>query len=278
MKRGDFLKVTTLSTIAATTGLASCKSKNKPDLHGFVNIFDGKDLSGWHTNRQRIAHGTGGLWQVENGVLTGQQDPPGSGNGGILMTDKKYDDFELLIDLAPDWGIDSGVFLRTNQRGQCFQIYVDYHNHGVIGFMDTESDGKFPRMVIHPFDIFGVFDDSGKLINLKTKPDPRKNAWGAGYLKYHCTPEQWKKAWQVGKWNTMRIKCVGKYPTISTWINGTKVAVFDGNTSAAANYNKKEMFNLLGRKGSIALQVHGGQGNWKKGKKCRWKNIRVKSL
>ncbi len=47
----------------------------------------------------------------------------GSGNGGILMTDETYGDFELLLELAPDWGIDSGVFLRTNPRGECFQVH-----------------------------------------------------------------------------------------------------------------------------------------------------------
>src|SRR3546814_5249146 len=49
---------------------------------------------------------------------SGEQDPPGSGNGGILMTDKSYGDFELQLDMAPDWGIDSGVFLRTNNKGE----------------------------------------------------------------------------------------------------------------------------------------------------------------
>jgi len=51
----------------------------------------------------RIFHGAGGRWQVEDGVLTGEQYPPGSGNGGILMTDQKYGDFELTIDLKPDY-------------------------------------------------------------------------------------------------------------------------------------------------------------------------------
>ena len=67
------------------------------------------------------------VYQVEDGILTGEQDPPGSGNGGILMTDIPFGDFELLLDVAPDWGVDSGVFLRTNEGGECFQVYVDYH-------------------------------------------------------------------------------------------------------------------------------------------------------
>ena len=84
------------------------------DDDGFVSICDGKTLTGWHKNPERIGHGTGGEWKVEDGAIVGQQDPPGSGNGGILLTDKKYGDFELLIDMKPDWGVCSGVFVGGN--------------------------------------------------------------------------------------------------------------------------------------------------------------------
>src|SRR6059058_5871324 len=78
----------------------------------------------------RIGHGTGGNWQVEDGTITGEQDPPGSGNGGILLTDRKFGDFELSIDLKPDWGICYGLFVRANDRGQGLQMMVDYHDAG----------------------------------------------------------------------------------------------------------------------------------------------------
>ena len=240
----------------------------------FVSLFDGKTLAGWHTNKEKVGHGTGGQWQVENGVLTGEQDPPGSGNGGILMSDKKYGDFELEIDLNPDFGIDSGVFLRTNEKGECFQIYVDYRDNGLIGFVSTE--GK-DRMYIRPFCFDGVFDDKGNVIDLKTMPDKRPEAWQPGFLAYHASPEQWKKAWKIGKWNTMRIRCTGKYPRIITWINNVKIAEFDGETCPSPLYRKEMLAQSLGTEGHIGLQVHGGKG-WKTGSKCRWKNIRIKEL
>lgn len=244
---------------------------------GFIDLFDGKTLAGWHTNKQKIGHGTGGHWQVENGVLTGEQDPPGSGNGGILMTDKKFGDFELLIDLAPDWGVDSGIFLRTNPQGECFQVYVDYHDKGDVGFVSTERVAGKQRMYIRPFYIDGVHDSHGNLSGFDTRPDDRQEAWGKGFLRYHCTPEQWKKAWKIGAWNTLRIRCVGKYPKITTWINGTRIAEFDGNTSRSPLYKKEEIFDALGKEGAVALQVHGGN-IWRPGAKCRWKNIRIKPL
>jgi hypothetical protein len=243
-----------------------------------VRLFNGRDLSGWHTNRQKIGHGTGGRWQVEKGVITGEQDPPGSGNGGILMTDRKYGDFELSLDLNPDWGVDSGVFLRTNEKGECFQIYVDYHDNGFVGSVSTERAGS-PRMINRPFYIDGIKDASGQLIGFETLPDKRGAvSWGPGYLKYNCTPEQWKKAWRIGEWNHLRVRCVGKYPTITTWINGVKIAEFDSETSTNPQNKKEELLEAFGREGYIALQVHGGRGSFQNGAKCRWKNIRIKEL
>src|SRR5262245_27055666 len=56
---------------------------------GFVPIFDGKTLNGWHasakTGHSRASKNTtGGKWVVENGVMVGSQDIPG--NGGIIIT------------------------------------------------------------------------------------------------------------------------------------------------------------------------------------------------
>ncbi len=277
-KRGILIRLVFPLILTVQLGLPLDTISTGTARKGFINLFDGKTLSGWHTNEQKIGHGTGGHWQVENGVITGEQDPPGSGNGGMLMTDKKYRDFELSIDLCPDWGIDSGVFLRTNEQGECYQVYVDYHDNGLIGSISTERAGGKPRMINRPFFINGIKDSEGNLTGFETQPDGRGEiAWGPGYLSYNCTPEQWKKAWKIGKWNNLRIRCVGKNPKITTWINGTKIAEFDGATSRNPQNRKEELAQLLGGEGYIALQVHGGKG-WPAGAKCRWKNIRIKPL
>lgn len=106
-------------------------------------MFDGKTLKGWHKNPERIGHGTGGRWFVQDGAIQGEQDPPGSGNGGILLTDKKFKNFELKIDMKPDWGVCSGLFLRGNDRGQCIQMMVDYHDAGNVGHLYGEGTGGF---------------------------------------------------------------------------------------------------------------------------------------
>jgi len=244
----------------------------------FKSLFNGKNLEGWHTNVEEISHGDGGRWQVENGIITGQQDPPGSGNGGILMTDQEYGDFELLVEAAPDWGICSGIFLRTNSKGECFQVYLDYRENGNIGYISTETPTGEDRMFIRPYNFFSEGDEEGEVDRLVTKPDPRDIAWDPEYLEYSATPGEAIEAWNIGGWNTIRIRCVGKYPRISTWINYTKIAEFDGTTRPHPRYDREEMFRKLDRKGSIALQVHGGTDLWEEGAKCRWNNIKVRSL
>ena len=258
-----------------SSGNPSFGNSSSGNKKKWASLFDGKSLSGWHVNPEKIAHGTGGLWQVEKGVIVSQQDPPGSGNGGMLLTDNKFSDFELELDVMPDWGVDSGVFIRTNNQGECFQIYVDYHDNGLIAFISTE--GK-DRMYIRPFCIDGKLDDKGNLKELITKPDSRPEAWGSDFLKYHCTPEIWKKTWKIGKWNTLRIRCTGKYPHITTWMNNVKIMEFDGETCRSPIYRKEQLAEELGREGHIAMQVHGGTSSWVEGAVCRWKNIKIKEI
>ena len=252
------------------------QSEPAPSEEGFVSLFDGKTLGGWHTNRQKIGHGTGGRWAVEDGAIVGGQEPVG--NGGMLMTDREFGDFELLLELNPDWGIDSGVFLRTNEQGVCFQVYVDYHDHGNVGWISTETVGGQKRMIIRPFDLFGTVGEDGKLKSLTSKPDEREIAWKPDYLLYSATAQTFLDTWKIGEWNSMRVRCVGKYPRLTTWINGVKMADFDGATSPQPDYKKEEIYRQLGAKGPIALQVHGGKQMWRSGAKCRWRNIRVKTL
>ena len=100
-------------------------------------IFDGKTLQGWHV--LKTGHGTGGRWEIINGILQGTQEPPG--NGGVLATIKKYRDFEVVVEIKPDWGIDSGLFLRTTERGACYQVTIDYRPGGQVGTLYGEGCG-----------------------------------------------------------------------------------------------------------------------------------------
>lgn len=270
--RRDFLQ--TVSAVSIGCWLSPHGSAAPKTDDGFVELFDGRTLNGWHTNAERIGHGTGGLWQVADGVLTGEQDPPGSGNGGLLLSDRKFGDFELLIDMSPDWGPCSGVFFRCTEQGAGFQMYVDYHDNGNVGHLRGEMPDSFAIM---PFKVSGILDGQQRLTGFTTTIDPRAAKWPEGVYEYCCTPQQWLQTWKIGEWNTARIRCTGKYPQITTWINGVRMCHFDGGKSTLPAYDKERVFGTLGRSGSIGLQVHGGKG-WPKGAKCRWRNIRIRQL
>ena len=97
---------------------------------GFVNITPGPHLAGWHIS-QVNHHGNTQAWKLEDGVVSVTQDKPG--NGGILLTDKKYGNFEVYLEMKPDYGCDSGLFLRSNEEGDAYQVMLDYLPKGNVG-------------------------------------------------------------------------------------------------------------------------------------------------
>ena len=239
---------------------------------GYIPLFDGKTLTGWHKNPQKIGHGTGGLWRVEDGAILGEQDPPGSGNGGILLTDRKFGDFELVLEMKPDWGIDSGLFLRSNDQGQCVQVMVDYHEAGNVGHLYGEGTGGWN---VRPYTVEGEIGYGGNLTTLIPRPDDN---FKPNYLVKTATGEQFSRAWKVDEWNTCKVRCTGKYPRVTIWINDLLVCEWDGAAFQHPQYDKEKVAAALGTQGSIAVQVHGGRNAWPKGALCRWRNIRIKPL
>ena len=258
-------RITPLFVVVCTACLASHRVAAADD--GWIDLFNGTTLSGWHVNPERIGHGSGGRWVVKDGAIVGTQDPPG--NGGILLTDRKFGDFELSLEMWPDWGVDSGLFLRSNDRGQCWQMMVDYHDAGNVGHIYGEGIGGFNN---RPFEIVGKYDDRRQLVALGARPT---NNPAAGKS---ISGDDFVQLWKLDDWNEARVRIVGDPPEITTWINGQQITHFDGHTFAGAGYNAQKVSEALGGDGSIAVQIHGGEGAWPKGAKCRWRNVRVKPL
>jgi hypothetical protein len=248
------------------------RAAEAPSGGEWISLFDGKTLTGWHKNPEKIGHGTGGRWSVEpDGVLAGEQEPPGSGNGGILLTDRKFGSFELALELKPTWGVDSGVFLRCTDRGQCYQMMVDYYDNGSIGQLYGEAIGGWGARA---FSLKGIVED-GRLVRLETTQARPEQA---AALAYSCRPEEWVEAWKIDDWNAALIRVEGgPLPRITTHINDLMVCEFDAATTSAANFDGEEIAQTLGAEGSIAVQVHGG-GSYPAGAKCRWRNIKIRTL
>ena len=103
---------------------------------GFTDITPGPGLKGWHIS-QVNHHGNTAAWKVENGVLSGTQDR--AGNGGIVLTDGRYKDFEVYLEMNSDFGCDSGLFLRSTEKGEAYQVMLDYLPGGNMGGVYGEA-------------------------------------------------------------------------------------------------------------------------------------------
>src|SRR5205085_7404120 len=84
---------------------------------------------------------SGGRWVVEDGAIVGSQDVPG--NGGLIITDKKYSNFEVVLEMKNDFGLDSGLFLRSTEKGQAYQAMIDYYQGGNLMGVYGEGIGGF---------------------------------------------------------------------------------------------------------------------------------------
>jgi hypothetical protein len=146
---------------------------------GLTNITPGPGLSGWHISQ--VNHHGNTAWKVENGVVSSTQDK--KDNGGILLTDKKYKDFEVYLEMKPDFGCDSGLFLRSTEKGEAYQVMLDYLPGGNMG---------------------GIYGEGLK--DVKGAP-----------------ARDWEKYWKKDDWNSIRARIEGATPHIQVWMNGTQL-------------------------------------------------------
>lgn len=137
-----FIAIALLVPLSIATVLPACQRAEggQIDFDAWTSLTPGEDLAGWRISDSN-GHGDTRAWTVSNGTLTGAQDR--EGNGGILLTEATFGDFVLELELNPDWGLDSGLFLRSTPSGQCYQIMIDYYEGGNIGGIYGEGTGGF---------------------------------------------------------------------------------------------------------------------------------------
>jgi hypothetical protein len=94
---------------------------------GFKSIFNGRNLKGWHVSR--TSHqGTTPDFRVEDGIMIVSQRP--YGQGGVLLTNKKYKNFEVYLEVKIDSFTNGGIFLRSSESGIAYQIELDESSKG----------------------------------------------------------------------------------------------------------------------------------------------------
>lgn len=277
------------------------------DETGFISLFDGQSLNGWHAEPRvygSLFPGGPGIdalfakhgitppvepekhpadWHVENGMIIGQQGTPGY--GGYLVTDEPFGDFELVLEARPDWPADTGIMLRRRfQDWTGFQVLLDHRESGGIGGFFGNGLASFSAV---PFAIRAKHDADGNVIGIQaddpvTSLEPVTSE-KIERLAYAGTVEDFLAVWKWEDWNEIRIRCVGALPVITTWVNGLKVAEIDTATIDVPDYDPQGVLDYLGPRGHIALEVHDndaffGESRWGPGAKCRWRAIRIKPL
>jgi hypothetical protein len=284
-------KVLAQPTPAPTSGDAQCYSSvqnfppgdtvvSTPDSQGFYSLFNGTDFTGWWLSGM-TGHGGcgngGAIFRVDQGQKAIYSTQRGS-TGGILMTKKKFEHYEIIFDFWPDFGNDGGLFNRTPANGSCFQTVLDYLSGASVGGTWGEAGPPFGGRDFRPFTFSGNENTISVNSNQNygwtnfTNRDPNRSAYGCNT---GCTASDWTRLWDVNNWNEFRI------------------AFYGGTTNQNGPVRMKSWFRRLGvtnywvpiiadttvttplQANHIGFQVHGGgafgaaRGTWYRNIKWR---------
>ncbi len=305
----------TLAVALLTLSFLSTAFANNPERldnsppEGFRSLFDGKTLNGWRPMPRlpfprypgapinfrlegkslEEAKKNVGKWTIVDGAIVGEQYPPGNGRGAYLVSEAKFGDFELVMDIKPDWYTDTGFLVRTVADGSPgLQILCDHRPQGGIGGFFGNGLAGIHGM---PFAIDAVLDENNNPIRLvPANPNPEEgrvelSERTRGILAYAADVEDFLKVWKVGEFNTIKVRVEGRIPRITTWVNGLKIAELNTANIKWKDYDAETCWEMLGRTGHISLEVHNngrndwlGKTRWWPGAQVRWKNIYIREL
>lgn len=226
---------------------------------GFTPIFNGTNLVGWHASHTNL-HGTAPDFFVLDGAIVATQNP--LGQGGILLTDKRYKNFELYMEVKPDYGCDSGIFFRSTEAGHAYQVTMDYLPGGSMGALILEG-------IANPNRGRGAGPGAA---GARVGGPGRGAAPVVGGIPLGASAANgeaaWMKVWKREAWNSVRVRVEEEVPHVQVWINDALV------TDAHETENRAEGGIV---EGPIALQIHGGT-RWVQAGFWRWRNIGIKEL
>lgn len=211
-----------------------------------MDLFNGKDLSGW------VQRGGKATYAIEGNEIVGTSvlNTPNT----FLCTEKTYGDFILEYDFKVDPKLNSGVQIRS----ECFDSAKEVEWEG--------KTIKIPAGRVHGYQI-------------EIDPDlPRKRMWSAGIYdearrgwlfpadanesQKKVFSEQGLKIFKPEGWNHVRVEAKGD--SLKTWLNGTPCA---------------DLKDSMTPRGFIALQVHGiGNDQSKTGTQVRWRNLKLTEI
>ncbi|MEO5889028.1 MAG: DUF1080 domain-containing protein [Ferruginibacter sp.] len=209
-------------TEAATSTDTLTNKKDTVSSDGWVSLFDGKTITGWHTYGQTSVNAR---WQVADGTIyldTSKKE------GGDLVSDAEYGNFDLKL----EW--------KISPKG----------NSGII-FYTQEDTAKY-KSTYNTGPEMQVVDNEGH-------PDGKLIKHQAGDL-YDLISSSKKSAKPVGEWNEAEVR--SKDGKLDLFLNGTNVVsttLWDDSWKkliAGSKFKKMEGFGAF-KKGKIVLQDHG---------------------
>ncbi|MEB2777716.1 SUMF1/EgtB/PvdO family nonheme iron enzyme [Algoriphagus sp. D3-2-R+10] len=204
----------------------------------FVPIFNGKDLDGWHISKTNH-HGTMGNFYVEDGAIVMKQYP--YGQGGIILTDKKYQDFELSLEFKGYPGTNGGIFLRSSESGSAYQL-------------ELAGDGE---------------RGTGNLIGELQR------------TTINARIENIEEVWKKGEWNSFRIRMTGEIPKVSLWINGEHMWDAEGERNDLIGDVTDGMIAFQLHWSATLQPVPGGRCcdfSWRPDASHQFRNVMIKEL
>jgi hypothetical protein len=191
--------------LAAFLCVSTGRSDDSKLPDGFTSLFNGKDLTGWK------ATGDPKVWGAEKGVIYVDK-----GGGGWLLTEQEFGDFDLRVEYKMSKGANSGVALRTPDKGDPAYVGMEIQLIDDEGWPDKLADWQ------HTGSIYNVVPAA----KLNNKP--------------------------IGEWNTIHIVAKGNHVTIE--VNGKQVV--DANLEDYKEKHGAKHPGLSRAKGHVGFQSY----------------------
>ena len=207
----------------------------------FVELFNGKDLSGWKGDEK--------VWSVEDGLLTGkspaEEKDKLKANTFAIWDGGEVGDFEVIAEFRLEGNNNSGVQYRAQPK-------PDGGPYAVIGYQaDIHADPHYTGM-LYDEGGRGIAAERGQKVTLL--PGEKKDVQPLDSKQEELKPID------LTEWTTIEVKAVGN--RLIHKINGEVTADITDDDPKNAE-----------AKGVLALQVHAGPDM-----KVQYRSVKLKDL
>jgi hypothetical protein len=264
---------------------------SQPDGQGYFSLFDGS-FKGWFqsclTLHSQADRSVGAIWRIGPGtdgkpvIFSAQRYPKKV--GGVLMTKKKFGNYEIVFDFWPSYQDDGGIFNRTDIQGNCYQTLLDYINGSGLG--GPYGEGNFTQFLHPPWRFnsdtdpkqMSIGSDERSWTSITRKLKANGSEPNLPCPANGCTREDWLRLWDFAGWNQIKVQFYGgtgpgtgpvhmrswmKKPADTVWV--------------PLSVDSTVMGNQVIRPGYIGIQVHWNTG-WQDNHWNLYRNIKWRPL